>query len=880
MTTGETLIETLEQTTEQAAAIQALIERLPMSEGEKRKARKATGIRMTPQRHAAASNYAADKIVADAGSTEFTRNLPVSELLLALYPDQLEDQGDGSMVFADADGSFVGERHIAYKEDVDGIERFVAYGTYTAEVLGVPDGDDSGGFDSARYIATRYCGGDSVLAGMFLAKYRGETDALVEFLGTDPDLAKIKAIASIEDSVEADRIADSIAEGIFEGKAGHFQITNNLWIRTGSRQMVGLWENVTSYDEAGNVVTAPSRVTDWIMFRHAERLDYSAAGTIDKTYDIVLVDSDLAVHNLTGISAADSLSPQVLRTKFSAGIVFDSTPAVRDKVANMLDILGKYDRKRIELRRYTGWTEIDGKATFLGMAGSVNRDGIDMDNRSAPLSGLDESDREAHAPRFAVGFAKLPDDVRTAVKAIPAFIDIFPRKRRVGVAMIGMAFAAPLALSDRAAFDMQCVSDSGKSLSSSCLQSFWMVGLPMRKFLINLVADSPTSTKNWLAWNRHLLGIADDARTNGESATDNASSKKLTAELHQLAYGQASGGRANALGGAQKRGQVVSPVMFTAEILPEQTAILNRSVSVRLEKGDIAISAPEGQEAPVDVFFRTMSETGVANSLFASYLQFLARGMDEGTLRGTDPSLLPLPALGQWGAQKAKDAYRRLGNNRTAEVVGYVAAGWEGIFAWAEHHCVEGMLPSRAEVDAELRQLVLDSTATVHTADPGEILLQAIAGAIESEKFHLLSATGGRPVHNGHASSRLSGWRRRDYDSPAAEWEPRGAKAGQWSADGRWILILPSAVTAAAKIDSRINTKTALEITDAAFAKCDKDLSYNPKSKDSKCSTKMGIGSRGARGYVFSAAQLGLEDAMSEDAVSADIEPEEVEEEF
>lgn len=885
MTTGGTPIAievAPEQTVEQAAAIQAVIESLPMSEPEKRKARKASGVRMTPKRQAVANAYAADKVIADAGSVEFSRNLRVSELLLALYPDQLEDQGGGSMTFADADGSFVGGRHIAYTEDQDGIEKFVAYGTYTAEVLGVPDGDESGGFDSARYVTTRYCGGDSVLGGLFLAKYRGDTDALVEFLTTDPDLAKIEAIASIAGDVEANRIADSIAEGIFEGKVGHFQVTDNLSVRTGSRQTIGLWEMVRSVDAEGKPVRRLERLTDWVMFRHAERLDYSTGGTVEKTYDVVLVDSDLTVHSLTNVSAADSLSPQVLRTKFSAGIRFDSSPAVRDRVADMLDILGKYDRRKVELRRYTGWTEIEGKATFLGMAGSVNADGIDMENRSAPLSGLDESDREAHAPRYAVGFAKLPDEPRDAVKAIPAFLNIFPRKRRVGVAMIGMAFAAPLALSDRAAFDMQAVSDSGKSLVSSCLQSFWTVGLPMRKFLINLVADSPTSTKNWLAWNRHLLAIADDARTNGESATDNAASKKLTAELHQLAYGQAAGGRANTVGGAQKRGQVVSPVMFTAEILPEQTAILNRSVSVRLEKGDIGISAPQGQENPVDTFFRTMSETGVANAMFASYLQFLAHGMDEGTLRGPDDTLLPLPALGQWGARQAKDSYTRLGaGNRTAEVVGYVAAGWEGIFKWAEHHGVADALPSRAEVDAELRQLVLDSSSSVHTADPGEILLQAIAGAIESEKFHLLSSTGGRPVHNPKTTSRLSGWRRRDYDSAAAEWEPRGAKAGQWSADGRWVLILPSAVTAAAKMDNRINLKTAMEITDAAFAKCDKDLSFNPKSKDSKCSTKMGIGSRGARGYVFSATQLGLEDAMPEEALAAAVvEVEEIEEEF
>jgi hypothetical protein len=869
MTAGGNPIETLEQTAEQAAAIQAIIESLPMSEPEKRAARKAAGVRMTPRRQAVANAYAADKIVADAGSVEFSRNLRVSELLVALYPDQLEDQGNGSMVFADSDGSFVGGRHIAYAEDEDGIEKFVAYGTYTAEVLGVPDGDDSGGFDSARYVSARYCGGDSVLAGLFLAKYRGDSDALIEFLETDPDIDKVKAIASIAGEVEADRIADSIAEGIFDGKVGHFQITDTLSVRTGSKDTIGLWETVGSYDEKGTHVSREERVTDWVMFRHAERLDHSAAGATDKSYDIVLVDSDLAVHSLTGVSAADSLSPQILRMRFSAGIRFDSSPSVRDKVADMLDILGKYDRSRIELRRYTGWTEIDGKATFLGMAGSVNADGIDLENRSAPLKGLDESDREANAPRYAVGFARVPEDIRAAAKAVPAFLDIIPNKRRAGVAMLGMAFAAPLALSDRAALDLQSVSDSGKSLACSGLQSFWMVGLPMRKFLIALVSDSPTSTKNWLAWNRHLLAIADDARTNGASAQENIKSTALTAELHQLGYGQAAGGKANASGGAQKRGQVVSPVMFTAEILPEQTAILNRSVSVRLEMGDIVLSAPEGQDAPIDTFFRTMSETGVANSMYASYLQFLAQGMDDGTLRGTDPTLSPLAALGQWGAQKAKDAYRRLGANRTAEVVGYVGAGWEGIFAWAEHHGVADVLPSRAEVDAELRQLVFDSSTTVHGADPGEILLQAVAGGIESGKFHLLSADSDRPKHNKKTSSHLSGWKRRDYDSSAAEWESRGSKAGHWSADGRWILILPSALKDAAKLDRRISTKTEMEIADAAFAKCDKALSYNPKSKDSKCSTKMGIGSRGARGYVFSAAQLGLEDAMPEEVPAA-----------
>lgn len=867
MTTGGIPIETLEQTAEQASAIQAIIESLPMSEPEKRAARKAAGVRMTPRRQAVANAYAADKIVADAGSLEFSRNLPVSELLVALYPDQIEDQGGGSMVFADSDGSFVGGRHIAYTEDEDGIEKFVAYGTYTAEFLGVPDGDESGGFDSARYVATRFCGGDTVLAGLFLAKYRGDSDALIEFLETDPDLDKVKAIASIAGDVEAGRIADSIAEGIFGGKVGHFQVTDSLSVRTGSKETIGLWENVSSYDDKGNHVSRQERVTDWVMFRHAERLDHSAAGTIDKTYDIVLVDSDLVVHSLTGVTAADSLSPQILRMRFSAGIRFDSSPAVRDKVADMLDILGKYDRSKIELRRYTGWTEIDGKVTFLGMAGSVNRDGIDLENRSAPLNGLDESDREANAPRYAVGFARLPEDVREAAKAIPAFLDTIPNKRRAGVAMLGMAFAAPLALSDRAAMDLQAVSDSGKSLVCSALQSFWTVGLPMRKFLIALVSDSPTSTKNWLAWNRHLLAIADDSRTNGASVQENAKSTALTAELHQLGYGQASGGRANASGGAQKRGQVVSPVMFTAEILPEQTAILNRSVSVRLEMGDIALSAPNGQEAPVDSFFRTMSETGVANSMFASYLQFLAKGMDDGTLRGTDPSLSALAGLGQWGAQKAKDAYRRLGNNRTAEVVGYVAAGWEGIFTWAEHHGVADVLPSRAEVDAELRHLVFDSSTTVGGADPGEILLQAISGAIESGKFHLLAADSLRPKHNPDTTSHMSGWKRRDYDSAAPEWEAKGVKAGHWSADGRWILILPSAVTAAAKFDGRISTKTSMEVADAAFAKCEKDLSFNPKAKDSKCSTKMGIGSRGARGYVFSAAQLGLEDAMPDDDV-------------
>lgn len=43
----------------------------------------------------------------------------------------------------------------------------------------------------------------------------------------------------------------------------------------------------------------------------------------------------------------------------------------------------------------------------------------------------------------------------------------------------------------------------------------------------------------------------------------------------------------------------------------------------------------------MDTFLGDMAETGVADSAFASYLQFLAQGMDDGTLRAalTSPCL-------------------------------------------------------------------------------------------------------------------------------------------------------------------------------------------------------------------------------------------------
>lgn len=682
---------------------------------------------------------------------------------------------------------------------------------------------------------------------------------------------------SDDDVATGEIVEASAVESVTVGDGWTFSTLENipdtkLQVRIAG-SLTGLYEwRVTETDSAGNPIGGRwDLVLPWVASRVSLQVengdDQNARATV------VVIPRSGAPIVLRGLTNAESLDPVVVATRANIqgrGIKIPD-PRIRKAATDMLTDFACDARSQERVIRRTGPVVAeDGTHRFLGVVASMATAGVTTDLLATKPSGTEKvKDRPTID---TIGWRTLPtttDEILAAAGTVEALIDVVPRRRGVGIAMLGLFAAALTGATTRTTLTMDAVSGCGKSQAASCLTPlFSLAPRSTDKPPVDLEKDSAAYTFAVMRFLSYLPAWLDDARVNTENQRKAEASAGLITDAVQAAFNGSAGGRADGAGGLRAQEPVRSPALMTAERISTQAAVRNRSLIIGLDPNDVDRFAREGRTPGLDVYTDDYANTGLANDFGAVLVHHIVKNLDE---RGTlaPPGRFPMDggeseaitSLAHWANRTQRAHMHRFVADREAGSAAYIRMGWDVIYDVAKANGFMHLLPTPEEVEAELIKLVEATRVSTASIAPGLRYIQAAANFVSAGRGHLVSHTLGEP-----ADSLSRGWRVRgggDFARPVHD--AQGIRVGHVSADGRYVVLMSAGLTAAAKSeDSGLALYSGQEMDRFLRPFCATDLMPAPGSKDAKCSATLGLKTR-QRGWVVPMALFeGDEDAMAD----------------
>ena len=386
-----------------------------------------------------------------------------------------------------------------------------------------------------------------------------------------------------------------------------------------------------------------------------------------------------------------------------------------------------------------GWARLNGRWTYLAPQGSVDSLGIQhVTLRSSGTDGLHES--VAH-----LGHRALPD--ASDAESIRQFLAL--TTTNAALQLLAYLVSAVLPESRRPSVLLQAESDSGKTMLACLLLAYLgtasPVDLPVSMSLPadNSIAGSQAQSR----FARQSLLILDDFR-----ASQTVEHARATAEIVSLAVqgtaGAIAGVKSNTSRGLAESAAGSFSTIITAEQLPESgVAILNRSLVARLRQGEFLMN-PMGA-SPLDAWVRDWAFSGRANALFAGYLQFIAKKLDE----------IGLPGFRAEVHRRRSAATSKL--SRVDVSAGLLVAAMSLFRDYLCTLTADDVLPDEQTVADAIADMVADTASAVALEDPAAKVIAWLRRRVEAGKMRLSGPVRSEPPvwQEDLPAVTLLGWR-------------------------------------------------------------------------------------------------------------------------
>jgi len=529
------------------------------------------------------------------------------------------------------------------------------------------------------------------------------------------------------------------------------------------------------------------RISSWVAFksRKTEQLTVDTQGrkviAAEAKVTVTLARSDGRVRTQAGFTTAEAHSAKTVVDRLDVGVSLPISTVAREQVGNALRELGTDGGTDVvEAYGTLGWLKPDtGGWTYLAPAGSVNAQGtVPGFTVGSPPRSEEDSLLEA---QLAYGFPDLPSDataIRTAASAIPAFLAITPTSH-AAFAMLGLAFAAPLALSERTSVFLVSPPDAGKTQLLRAFQAFLTGNAHLSSWTgSSLPSATALGASITAKWARHAVSIHDDFRVPQDRRKADVVNLAV-ANVVQASYGGAgSGAKSTVDGGLKTASEAETCAIISGEALPGGgVGVLSRILAIDLPPGAVAMTPRD--ESPFDTF-REAHPAG-AQALYGAYIHFLASRLDTaGTLRQFRTTNERL---------RAENAPRA---GRSASNASVVGAGWAMLRLFAETAGFADLVPTQEDVVKALDDLAGANAALVLEANPGQAIVNAARDTIASKTGHIALHDGSMPT--GEEATRL-GWQWTARTATAGVYEPTRFEVGVLSEDRQYVVLRNQAVT-------------------------------------------------------------------------------------
>ncbi|WP_285117296.1 hypothetical protein [Leifsonia sp. fls2-241-R2A-40a] len=529
------------------------------------------------------------------------------------------------------------------------------------------------------------------------------------------------------------------------------------------------------------------QITDWIAWRPSvirqQVIDASGrAIEITNEHSVQIIRKDGRTRTVDGFTDEKSMSAKAVHNRLDFGVALPTSSTDKDHVSNMLATLCFDEKDALETYTNLGWYhDTDRKQhVYLAPAGSVTAAGATHDYDVAAPAGSD--DGALNDAAVTIGYDYVPDrnDIRGVAEAIPAFTRIFPRRRDVSTALLGLAFISPLMLPARTSCFLVAQPEIGKSQAATAVQAFFSPVLDAKNFTGgSLLSDTTVAVSVKASWLRHCLGIWDDFKDTGDAQANQRVRQNAVTGIN-VAYGQSGGAGGTRSGGLRTARRAETTSLLTGEGMPKGHGFLSRTIPLELQAGDVALT-PVGT-SPFDVFIRDHSED--ARALFGAYLQWIAAKLDQDGITAFKAN-----------NDKLKKDWQQRSIGRATELGAILATGWARFRQFAIEMGFEDLLPSAAVVDEQLLELVQASANNVISATPAKEVIAAVRDALQSAEGYLIRADEAAPTF---AEAAQMGWKQTIRDG-VIQYVPGNSQMGVLSVDGQWVCIINDAQKRVAK---------------------------------------------------------------------------------
>jgi len=725
------------------------------------------------------------------------------------------------------------------------ISTIVPRGALTSEALGCADARLDTHVCTWWLLRNARLGRDDRLTHRLVEHYTGDPDGLLAALIAYPDagsmhtgLPDVAAAARPETQV-------SLAEAIERMNGTTIVVRrfngSTLSVIVGGEQH-GVWEAVPVWnDDTSSWDKKFTHLWEGVPFHKSatQYLDGESQAAQPLCVSVILT-ADGCQASTPVIPAVDALEP-VPVWKISHALVGRPTRAIVDQLSTCLQMLsvGATTTKQVAL----GWLETPAGWTYIGATAGVNAAGSIPGSWAMPPrishegGGVRVSDEPPNSIVAATGWPVVPTDgdgIRRAAQVLPALRALTPTRLDVHVVLMGAYLSAPLGLPEQAAVNLAGEPGSAKSLLVSCYHALTHnAGVGQKKLTLGLQNRITEHGAGGIRRTHNdAVVVLDDAAAN-QTRQRNEEITRVVESSIKDAYGIPDGAVGDGGGGARTRRDSRCAVIITSEKALEGLGIVSRALEPpALVKGEVIDGIKHN-------FGTAWDAPGLLREFYGGYLAWLARLRD---------------AIGADGVRQRAEAsksglYMLHGADRAADTVGTIAAGWAMLREYAAEFGFEALMPSQAEITAELSALVGASRATNTAAGLGAVAVERIAAMLADGSGFVESSCGKSPSDD---VVHACGWR----PDANGDWGKRpGAIHLGWitdeAADGtRLVLITKIGVQNAWRYAGRPESHTQVH---AAWA-----LEHTVERYRTVKAPSLGLDVGVKAGFVFTPAALGM----------------------
>lgn len=718
------------------------------------------------------------------------RQIPVAAFCVSVFNAHYDARS--SLTFPRLDGSRAPDANArVYPATDESPERVTVFGERVLAELGLAPNQSLTSFDFLALI----CGDGTDRNYKGAARLLRATE--VDGQWGEAFMTAVNGIVSGEQSLAGILSASealSVRDALDGGQDTEIALENDLLVRVASGFRHGLFKRAWEKTENGDFVeVAPKRVVSWVGWKRGvvRHLSVDPSGDVYEvtpaSYTCQIVDSRGRNTIRSGFSSKEAHDPKHILNEMDPGVTLPDSPSGVRHVEAMLRALGRHDSMEDTSEFHTlGWMKDPdtGSHVYLAPAGSVNAHG--PVNTYAVGAPANSQEGAGTAAAKAIGYPTIPntqEGIREGAAAIRGFLDIVPDRMDIGVALLGIIFAAPLALSRRTTVFIVADPDSGKTMLIGAAQAF-ITGDPTSSSFTGGPAglDSAVAAQVKTSWLRHATGFWDDyAMTDDQHA--NTRIKSLAENVIRLTYGSDGQTGGTQSGGVRSTRTAETCSVFTGEGTPTGQGIVSRLIRIVLRKGEVALS-PKGTSA-YDTFITQHAPK--ARELFGAYLQSLAGRLDEVGL-----------TMFRQENDELKRTWLSESEGRTAETVAVLGAGWMRLREFARANGCEDLLPNKDEVNAALESLIGENVGAVTEANPAATIIDRVRDKVLSREAYVDTHDGEPPRDS---IARQLGWQRElvyvggDLGHDEV-WKPASRfRAGVLSPDRQWVVITNDAIT-------------------------------------------------------------------------------------